>query len=396
MKRLLNTIFTITLLFATFQMGIGQDISRQNAQKKKIEEEIAYIDKQLSSTKSKQRKSINTLTLTQKKIENRKEMIKALDVEIKDYDRQIASKNRDISRLERRMDTLKLYHSNLVYNAYKYRDAKVWFMYILASDNLGQGLRRWSFLKNLSNEVAIQAAQISELHTKLSKEKSELRLLRLQSVNTHKEREKEYVALSQEEVQVMNTINSLKKQEKKFRNELNKKKKEVERLNKEIERILAEAVRQQKKAGKSVHVDYELSAKFSDNKGKLPWPVANGVVTEKYGQGYHPVFKNVKLPFNNGINISTDKNAKALSVFDGVVKQILVMPGYNQCVLVQHGEYFTFYCKLKKVEVKSGDSISRGDIIGIIDDHEDGNGSLHFQLWKGTTKQNPEHWLRKK
>lgn len=396
MKRLLNTIFTITLLFATFQMGIGQDISRQNAQKKKIEEEIAYIDKQLSSTKSKQRKSINTLTLTQKKIENRKEMIKALDVEIKDYDRQIASKNRDISRLERRMDTLKLYHSNLVYNAYKYRDAKVWFMYILASDNLGQGLRRWSFLKNLSNEVAIQAAQISELHTKLSKEKSELRLLRLQSINTHKEREKEYVALSQEEVQVMNTINFLKKQEKKFRNELNKKKKEVERLNKEIERILAEAVRQQKKAGKSVQVDYELSAKFSDNKGKLPWPVANGVVTEKYGQGYHPVFKNVKLPFNNGINISTDKNAKALSVFDGVVKQILVMPGYNQCVLVQHGEYFTFYCKLKKVEVKSGDSISRGDIIGIIDDHEDGNGSLHFQLWKGTTKQNPEHWLRKK
>ena len=79
------------------------------------------------------------------------------------------------------------------------------------------------------------------------------------------------------------------------------------------------------------------------------------------------------------------------------MKQILVMPGYNQCVLVQHGDYFTFYCKLKMVNVKSGDKISTGDIIGIVDtDEESGNGELHFQLWKGTQKQNPEHWLSKK
>ena len=76
------------------------------------------------------------------------------------------------------------------------------------------------------------------------------------------------------------------------------------------------------------------------------------------------------------------------------MKQILVMPGYDQCVLVQHGEYFTFYCKLKRVYVKSGDKISTGDRIGEISLNEDGNAELHFQLWKGTTKQNPENWLR--
>jgi septal ring factor EnvC (AmiA/AmiB activator) len=77
------------------------------------------------------------------------------------------------------------------------------------------------------------------------------------------------------------------------------------------------------------------------------------------------------------------------------VKQILVMPGYNQCVLVQHGEYFTFYCKLKKVDVKSGQTVKTGAPIGTIDDSEEGNAILHFQLWKGTDKQNPETWLRK-
>lgn len=392
----MRLFYTTILLLVTISIASGQDISRQNAQKKKIQEEIAYIDKQLSSTKSKQKKSINALNLTQKKIERRKEMIKALDEEIRRYDRQISQKEREIGGLERRLDTLELYHSNLVYNAYKHRDAKIWFMYILSSDNLGQGLRRWSYLQNLSNEVAIQAAQIRELHTKLNREKSELRLLRIQAINSQKERETEYKTLSKEETQMVNTLNILKKDEKRFKEELTKKRKEIERLNKEIERILAEAVREQKRGGKTVKIDYELSSKFSDNKGKLPWPVEKGVITEKYGQSYHPVFKTVKLPFNNGINISTDKNGKALSVFDGVVKQILVMPGYNQCVLIQHGEYFTFYCKLKRVDVSTGAKIKLGDVVGIVDDNEDGNGTLHFQLWKGTTKQNPELWLRKR
>lgn len=387
-------ILTIISLLLVFQISFGQDISKQNAQKKKIEDEIAYIDKQLNNTKNKQRKSINTLNLTQRKIENRKGMIRALDKEIKGYDQSISGKQKEIERLERRLDTLELYHETLVYNAYKNRDSKVWFMYIMASEDVGQGVRRWSYLKNLSSSVRQQATQILDTKIQISKERDRLQNLRQESAKTQKKREQEYQKLSREETQVMNTINSLKRQEKKFRTELNKKRKEVERLNKEIERILAEAVRQQKKAGQKVEVDYELSAKFSDNKGKLPWPVAKGVVVEKFGQSYHPVFKTIKLPFNNGVDISTDKGAKALCVFDGVVKQILVMPGYNQCVLVQHGEYFTFYCKLKKVDVKSGQNIKRGSSIGTIDDSEEGNAILHFQLWKGTTKQNPETWLR--
>ena len=79
-------------------------------------------------------------------------------------------------------------------------------------------------------------------------------------------------------------------------------------------------------------------------------------------------------------------------VFDGVVCQVVVMPGYNQCVLVQHGEYYTFYCKLKQVKVKAGDKVSCGDVLGIVDSIG-GETGLHFQLWKGTASQDPEPWL---
>ncbi|MDD2584229.1 MAG: M23 family metallopeptidase, partial [Bacteroidales bacterium] len=106
----------------------------------------------------------------------------------------------------------------------------------------------------------------------------------------------------------------------------------------------------------------------------------------------HPVFKHIKLPFNNGVNISTSLNAQVLAVFDGIVKQILVMPGYNQCVLIQHGNYYTFYTKIEKVRVSTGDKVTTGEVIGILAENE-GNSVLHFQLWHGTTKQNPEHWI---
>ena len=99
------------------------------------------------------------------------------------------------------------------------------------------------------------------------------------------------------------------------------------------------------------------------------------------------------MPANNGITITTTKNAEVKTVFDGVVKQILMMPGYNICVLVQHGNYFTFYCKLASVSVKAGQTVSTGEVLGKLE--ADGKAStLHFQVWKKTTKQNPEAWLK--
>lgn len=391
----MKRVLIIFLLFSLCFTGFGQDLSKQKNQKKKIEEEIAFIDKQISITKSKQKENFNTLALTQKKIEARKDLIAEIDLEIKGYDKALRNKNAQIEKLQLRLDTLKLYYERLILNSYKNRDSKMWFMYIMASDNFSQGIRRWAYLKNLSASIKAQANDIKSTELDLALEKENLLTLKNSSIRTQKEREQEYYQLSQEETQVMNTINSLKKQEKDFRADLQKKKKEVEKLNKEIERILSDAVKQQKKAGSKVVIDYELSAKFSDNKGKLPWPVKQGVVVEKFGQGYHPVFRTVKLPFNNGVNISTTAGSDAYCVFDGVVKQILIMPGYNQCILVQHGEYFTFYCKLKRVYVKTGQKLKTGEDIGSIDTNEEGNAILHFQLWKGTEKQNPEYWLRK-
>jgi murein DD-endopeptidase MepM/ murein hydrolase activator NlpD len=143
----------------------------------------------------------------------------------------------------------------------------------------------------------------------------------------------------------------------------------------------------------STKIDKALSEQFSANQGKLPWP-AEGRVVSHFGRSSHPVYTKVEMPFNNGVGLAVDRDAPVKAVFNGTVKQIVMIPGYNQCVLVQHGEYFTFYCKLGSVGVKSGDKVKTGQILGHVATMGD-ETQLHFQLWKGKTPMDPEKWLRK-
>ena len=101
------------------------------------------------------------------------------------------------------------------------------------------------------------------------------------------------------------------------------------------------------------------------------------------------------MPANNGVNIGLSADAEVKAVFDGEVKRVIVMPGYGRCVLVQHGGYFTFYCKLGHVDVKSGDKVTTGQVLGRVDTI-DGQTELHFEVWKEKTPENPETWLRPK
>ncbi len=387
MKRLL---LILIILLPSLSLS-AQDISRQSEQKKRLEEEIEFINKQLKEILSKEKASTLELTLITRKISNRKAIIEGIDKEIVEIGRKINEKSRSIQTLQREIDTLESYYARLVRNTYKNRDTKVWFMYLFASESIGQGYRRFSYLKNLSGVVNAQGVKIKEKQAQLEMEKAQLQNMKKEAEVTRAERELEYKQLLSEENISRQVADNLAKSRKQQMRELERKRQQVEKLNREIESILSKAVKTQEK--EKTPIDYTLSGMFEQNKGKLPWPVAKGVVIGKFGVHYHPVYKNLKLPENNGIDISTSKNAEVLCVFDGVVKQIIMMPGYNQCILIQHGTYFTFYCKLKKVNVKTGDKVATGEPIGIL--NEEGNTSeIHFQIWKGTTKQNPAVWLR--
>ena len=388
MKRALLLSICLLLAFA----ASGQDVSKQSERKRQIEEEISFIDNQLKAITSKQKASTQQLTLIRRRVTDRKALIAEIDKKIAVINDQMTAKQREINRLQKELDTLRTYHENLIRNTYKNRDRKVWFMYLLSSESIGQGYRRFAFLKSLAGEVRQQAGKIRQKQDELKVERDKMAEIKADLQASRLERESEYRKLQAEEKQSKEDIKKLAKTEKQYRADLAAKRKEVERLDKEIQKILRSTVAEQKKD--KTKVDTALSDQFAKNKGKLPWPLKQGVITERYGVHNHPVYTNLKLPDNPGVTFSTTKGAEVYCVFDGEVRKVVVMPGYNQCVLVQHGSYFTFYCKLAKVSVKSGQKIKTGDVIGTLE--ADGNGSsLHFQIWNGTQKQNPEQWLKK-
>ena len=394
MKGYIRIIFISILLLVSYTVLDAQDTKSQEARKARLEREIAIIDKQLAENSSKSNAMLSNLTLIRKKISNRKALVEESDRQIRQISDKIYLKQRQINRLQARVDTLTNHYSRLILSAYKNRDSRIWYMYMLASENLGQTFRRYSYFKNLSNQMNQEAKEIRKMQAELVAEKESLALMKKEAQQVKAERVSELDKLRKEELQADNVVKQLKKDKKKYQKQLSAKKKEVTALNREIERIVAAAMKKNSGSGgkKSEPIDYKLAEEFANNKDKLPWPV-DGPVVGRFGKHFHPVFKNLELPPNNGIDIAVAKNADIKSVFKGVVKQVLVMPGYNQCVLIQHGNYFTFYCKLKVVNVKAGEKVKTGDVIGTVDTIN-GDTQLHFEVWKGTKPQNPELWLR--
>ena len=373
--------------------SFAQDTKVQESRKAALEREIALIDKQLKENSKKSYNALNSLTLVRKKVADRKELLAESDMELTRINAAVKSKKAEIDRIQNRLDTLSAYYSKLISSAYRNRDSRVWYMYILASDNVGQAFRRIGYMRNLSSNLNRQGDKIKAAREELQKETDSLMVMKSQAQSVRNRRAADLASLQSEEKEAAALVSNLQRNKTRYQQQLAAKKKQVDALNREIERIIASAVNGGKSGSKtSKPVDLKLDAEFAKNMGKLPWP-ATGPVVDHFGQHYHPVFTKVKLPFNNGINIALGKDTEIKSVFNGIVKQIVVMPGYGKCVLVQHGNYFSFYCRLGNVSVKAGDKVSTGDVIGRIDTIDDMT-QLHFQIWQGTKPQNPELWLR--
>ena len=153
MTRYIHIILTILLLVATASGLRAQDTSAQEAKKARLEREIAIIDKQLAENSSKSSAMLSNLTLIRKKISNRKSLVEESDRQIRKMSDNIYLKQRQINTLQARLDTLTSHYSRLILSAYKNRDSRLWYMHILASENLGQAFRRYSYFKNLSNQM---------------------------------------------------------------------------------------------------------------------------------------------------------------------------------------------------------------------------------------------------
>ena len=398
MKNLMRNLLvcmSMIMLMAAASLS-AQDLTRQKNKKAQLEKEISLLDKQIAGIKAQSSNATARLHMLRQNISNRKELVAESDRIIKSFSDSIKIKDREIAVLQEEVDTLVYYYGRLVRSAYKYRDPHVWYLYVFASDNLGQAFRRAAYFRNISSQIRSDADVIRDKQSDLEKQREILNELKAEAVSVKESRVKELNDLRKDEKEADNLVQQLKKDRKKIEGQMAAKKKEVKALNREIQKKIEAAQNTRKPSAgtkKDDPQDIKLSGEFANNKGKLPWP-ANGVLVGKFGKQYHPVFKNLELPPNEGIDIAVENGEEVKCVFDGLVLDVFVMPTYGQCILVQHGNtYFTFYCKLGSVGVKKGDKVKTNQKLGTAD-IMNGTSQIHFEIWKDKVPQNPSNWLR--
>jgi septal ring factor EnvC (AmiA/AmiB activator) len=379
----------------------NSSVKRLESQRAQLEKDIELLNRKLSQNSKSRSEALSSLTLVRRKISAREQLIASYDQTLKLLNDSLRICQRELNRVQARHDTLAYYYSRLVKGAYKNRDSRLWYMYVLSSNSVGQAFNRFGYLRNLSSQMSQQALKLKEAAAELEVQKARLNKLKAEAEKVRKKVVDERTQLRSEEGDASKMVDKLKKDRRTYEKQLKEKNRQKEELNRKIADLIRQQTKKQGGGGKkssgskttSTTVDTKLSNEFAANKGKLPWPV-EGTIVERFGKHNHPVYQNVQLPQNNGVTLVVRRGAPVKAVFNGTVSQIVVLPGYNQCVLVNHGEYFTLYSKLKSVSVKAGQKITTGQEVGTVDTIG-GEDLFHFELWKGSDPQNPENWLKR-
>ena len=235
MHRPIRKLLTLTFLLLSAVVTFAQDVTSQKERRERLEREIAIIDRQLAANASQSRSLDADLALVRKKISNRKALVADSDRQIRQYSDSIYLTNRSINRLNARIDTLTSHYSRLVMSAYRNRDTRVWYMYMFASENLGQAFRRFGYFRNLSTTMKNEATRIKDMKEELRLKKERLAQMKKEAEAVKAERVKELELLKKDEAKADNVIRKLKKDRKSYQNQIASKKKEIDKINREIE-----------------------------------------------------------------------------------------------------------------------------------------------------------------
>lgn len=388
-----------TVLIISFQ-GYSQESQKKlEAKREKLNKEIAYANKLLSETQSDRNVTVSQLQLLNVKIDKRTDLLATLKQEVYNLDNKIEKTESSLFTLNEELKTLKQKYSKIAWHAYKYKTAYNKLIFLFSSDDFNQAYQRMRYLDQISSFIRKEAERIKNVEEDKNQILSQLKVEKLKKSRLLDYEQDEVLELEKEQAQKDRLKTNLLTKEKQLKNSIKDKEKQSKKLAKQIQNIISAEIATKKDDSGKVYgltpSEKKLSSSFTSNKGKLPWPTERGVISETYGVHNHPVLKKVKTK-NNGINILTSKNSAARSVFNGKVVGVTTISNTNLAVIIKHGEFFTVYSNLDKVNVNKGDEVSTNTVIGNIHTNLKGRTELHFEVWKGTSIQNPSYWLSKK
>ncbi|MBD1396542.1 peptidoglycan DD-metalloendopeptidase family protein [Pontibacter sp. JH31] len=411
MKALYKSAFFFLMLLLPLVSHAQKQKSKAQLEKEKKENlnRIKEANRILQQTKVQKEASIGQLNVIQEKISVQKGVISTISREIKLLESGVRETEGIVGELQSDLDNLKEEYATMVYAASKTANSYNKLMFVFAADSFNQMVRRLRYLQQYSEARKKQVEQINKVQTALSDQLRMLESQRQEKRNLLDKQMQENKNLLSLRSQQDSMIQKLSKQEETLKQEVAQRQQAIKKLDNLIADIVREemaraarAAREEGRAtsGSSSKITLTpeaalISSSFAGNKGRLAWPVDRGFISQKFGRHNHPVLKGVVIE-NRGIDIQTSQGEAARAIFEGKVLTVASVPGMNNIVMVQHGEYFAVYAKLRTVSVTEGQTVKAKDVIGTVYTDANGTTELQFQIWKNNSNLNPESWIRSK
>jgi len=408
MKHLKYFLFTAVVLL-TF-LGATAQIDKQKELEEKRQsllEEIKNIKSFLFKTQGQKKSVLTEVQDLGQQITARENLIRITNQQANFLTREINNNLTKIDDLREELKKLKEDYGAMIRKSYKSKSQQSRVMFLLSSEDFLQAYKRLQYMKQYAKHRKMQGEKIKD-KTNL------LQVLNQDLVDQKKQKEKliddnrvAKRALDKEKKDQESLMATLRKDEGKFSSQIKEKQRETAAIDKQIDAIIrAEIAKSNAKSGTKTTTTAKpntfaltpeakaLANDFTNNKGKLPWPVDKGIVVGRYGTHQDPLLPNVTRS-SSGVEIATGANESAQAVFDGEVFQIQRIKGTPKMALyVRHGNYITVYMNLESVSVKVGDKVTTKQKIGkVFTNTLDNKTILKFLMYKESNKMNPADWI---
>src|SRR5690554_5998103 len=436
---LIKTIVSMTVLLLFAGVTYGQTSAELKKQRERLNREINLLNESLRKTSSSKTLTLKQVNALNSQIQLRERKISTISSEMRLIERQIQENTQEIKKLEDQLEKLKKDYASMIRFAFRNKNGYNKMMFIFASQDFNQAFKRIKYLQQFSESRKNQAQEIEKTQLTIQSKIAELAENRKEKLALLGEQEEERSVLNAQKADKSKVVSGFASQEKEYKAEITKKQQEASRLARAIQAAIRKEIEEeQRRAAEAARLVAEreaakakaeadraraagepvkpvekvakvaapktasgvlsatpeaakLSNEFMGNRGKLPWPVSQGTITQGFGQ--HTYGKGVKME-NNGLNIRTNSGAAVRAVFDGEVRSVVQMMGAGYAVIIRHGKYFSVYSNLRSVSVTRGQKVVSKQAIGTAaTDPDEGTTEVHFEIWEGSAPINPTPWL---
>lgn len=437
---MLKRLFFLLVLVSALAFSASAQ-TKEELQKKEEElrKEIADLNRSLNETQNNKKLSLKQLAIIKKKINKREELVNSINRQVRQMDETIFLNERDIYRLRKELDTLKVKYAKSIVFAYKNRSSYEYLNFLFSAGSFNDAIKRITYLKSYRQNRETQANTIIKSDQLLQEKIQTLSINKKERLGTLQTQSEQLKVLQADKKEQDLVVNELKGKEKEIGRQISDKERQRQKMQAAIKAVINRAIEDAKKAAakkaledakkpadatvknttpatkapannepvtgvagtgrdrtytplESTPEGREMSINFENNKARLPWPVATGVVTAHFGIEKIPGTKLTRK--TDGIEISLPVGTAVRSVADGKVIFAGEVDG-EPAVILQHGKYFTSYSNMSSLSVSKDQEVKAGSMLGKSGISIDGEGILIFSIMNDkTVQQNPESWLK--